>query len=227
MSLKESLSSHQWADSHPAQGTGQVAASDEQLLAAVLAAGGRARSGLTLAQGVLELAGGLTGLERIGAASLRQVPGLGAARAARLAACVEIGRRIRVRAAAPRRRLDSPDAVAACIGPRIGALECEQMWVLAVDAANRLRGMRCVSQGGHHGCSVSAREILRSALADAACGFILAHNHPSGEPAPSADDIAMTRTVARAAEVVGTPLLDHVIVTASGAFCSLMNYGVL
>jgi DNA repair protein RadC len=74
---------------------------------------------------------------------------------------------------------------------------------------------------------VTAREILRCALGDAASAIVLAHNHPSGDPTPSDEDAAMTRAVARAAEVVGVPVLDHVVVTASGEYVSLLERGLL
>jgi DNA repair protein RadC len=117
--------------------------------------------------------------------------------------------------------------VAAAFAPRIGQLEHEQMWVVSLDGRSRLRGMRCVAQGGEHGCTVTARDILRVAMADAALGIVLVHNHPSGEPSPSNEDVSMTRAVAKAAEIVGTPLLDHVIVTSSGAYASLLDLGLL
>jgi DNA repair protein RadC len=99
------------------------------------------------------------------------------------------------------------------------------MWVLSLDGRTRLRAMRQVARGGRHGLVVTAREVLAIALGDAASGFILAHNHPSGSPEPSAADVAMTRSVADAAAIVGVPLLDHVIVTAHGEHRSLLDLG--
>jgi DNA repair protein RadC len=84
-----------------------------------------------------------------------------------------------------------------------------------------------VAQGGLHGCSVHPRDILRAALADAASAILLVHNHPSADPTPSMEDLAMTRMIAEAAAIVGTPLLDHVIIGASGQYASLLDLGVL
>ncbi len=176
---------------------------------------------------VLQQVGGLEGLGRTGPGLLLDVPGLGEARALRLTAAVEIGRRVLVRAARPRKAFTTPAAVAAFIAPRVGQLEHEQMWVLSLDGRNRMRGLRRVAQGGNHSCVVTAREILRTALADGASGFVLAHNHPSGEPAPSPEDIDMTRELAEAADLVGVPLLDHVVVTSSGEYASLLDLGFL
>ena len=100
------------------------------------------------------------------------------------------------------------------------------MWVLSLDGRNRLRGERRVAQGGLHGCAVAARDILRAALTDAASAFVLVHNHPSGDPRPSPEDVAMTAAVARAATVVGVPLVDHVVVS-DGRHASMLELGVL
>jgi len=117
--------------------------------------------------------------------------------------------------------------VAEYLAPRADSPDVEQLWVLSLDGRNGLRGLRCVARGGRHGCAVTAREILCCALGDAASAIVLAHNHPSGDPTPSDEDVAMTRAVARAGDVVGIPVLDHVIVTASGRYASLLDQGLL
>jgi DNA repair protein RadC len=199
------------------------ALSDADLMALVIGHGVRGRPVMSLASELLDRIGGLEGLARAGPALLARVPGLGHAKALRLAASVEIGRRIRERAAGHRKVFAAPSAVAAAFAPRIGALDHEQMWVLSLDGRNRLRGARRVAQGGRHGLVVTAREILGIALADAATGFVLVHNHPSGSPTPSEADIEMTQAVSLAADIVGVPLLDHVVVTASGDYCSMLD----
>jgi DNA repair protein RadC len=206
---------------------GIEALSDRDLLALVIGTGTRGCSVNGLAEEVLVHAGGLEGIARVGPARLAQLRGLGAAKAWRLSASVELGRRLAARAAADRHTLASADDVADVFTARIGALDHEEMWVVSVDGRNRLRGSRRVAQGGRHGLAVTSREVLCAALSDAASAFILVHNHPSGSPRPSAADIHMTQEVARAADVVGVPLLDHVIVTASGAYCSLLDEELL
>jgi DNA repair protein RadC len=91
---------------------------------------------------------------------------------------------------------------------------------------NGLRAARRVAEGGLHGCAVDPRDILRAALREAASAFVLVHNHPSGDPAPSDEDISLTNMVARAGAVLGTPLVDHVIV-AAGGHASLFDLGLL
>jgi len=205
--------------------SGFDALSDADLMALVIGHGVRGRPVMSLAGDLLDHVGGLEGLSRAGPALLAAVPGLGHAKAMRIAASVEIGRRIRERAASHRATFACASAVADAFVPRIGALDHEQMWVLSLDGRMRLRGARRAAQGGRHGLIVTAREILGLALADAATGFVLVHNHPSGSPAPSEADITMTRAICRAADIVGVPLLDHVVVTASGDYCSLLDEG--
>jgi DNA repair protein RadC len=178
-------------------------------------------------RGLLDRLGGLKALGAADEAALRADGWLDAPRARRLVASIELGRRVVAHAAAPGPGLATPAAVAALLTPRLGSLDHEQMWVLSLDGRNRLKAMKCVALGGAHGCGVTARDILRAALGHGASGFVLVHNHPSGEPRPSVEDVAMTRAVARAAEVVGVPLVDHVIVTAGGDWASLLEAGAL
>ncbi|MDB5212565.1 MAG: repair protein RadC [Myxococcaceae bacterium] len=137
------------------------------------------------------------------------------ASARRIAAAFELGRRATKDALAPASVTSSAD-VAAWAATRLSALDHEELWLLALDGRSRLRAVRCVARGGLHGMGVRAADPIRLALRAAASGFVLVHNHPSGDPAPSAEDLEFTRRVAAAAAVVGTPLLDHVVVASEG-----------
>ena len=118
------------------------------------------------------------------------------------------------------------EAVVEWARPKLAALDHEEVWMLALDGQNALKALKCVARGGQHGCALTARDILRPAIAGGASAIVLVHNHPSGDPSPSEDDIAMTRALAAAATVVGLPLLDHVIVARQGAF-SLLDLGLV
>ena len=109
--------------------------------------------------------------------------------------------------------------------PRLATLDHEELWLLAVDGQHGLRAARRVASGGLHGLHVSARDPLRIALREGASAFVLVHNHPSGDPAPSQEDIAFTRTVERAARVIGIPLLDHVVIARRRA-TSMLEVGL-
>lgn len=111
-----------------------------------------------------------------------------------------------------RERAPSFDDAAEIFFESLKNLPVEEVHVLFVDGQNRVTGLECVSRGGLHGCALSCRDVLRGAIAANASAIIVGHNHPSGDPRASADDIAMTKSLAAACEVVGVPLLDHIIV---------------
>jgi DNA repair protein RadC len=96
-------------------------------------------------------------------------------------------------------------------------LDHEELWLLLLDGRNGLRAARRVASGGIHGLHVSVRDVLRIALREAASAFILVHNHPSGDPTPSGEDQTFTAAVTEGANLVGCPLLDHVIVARQRA----------
>jgi DNA repair protein RadC len=206
---------------------GPAALGDAELVAVLLGTGCTGRPAPVVAAALLESLGGLVGLGRVGLGGIAEQPGVGLAKAARLAAAIELGRRAACRAADPRAPVRTSAEVAALFAPRVGALDHEEMWVLALDGRNHLRGARRVAMGGLHGCAVAARDIVRLALAEAASAIVLVHNHPSGDPTPSIEDVSMTRAVADAATAVGVPLVDHVVVVATGRYASLLDLGVL
>ena len=179
-----------------------------------------------LAAALLEESGGVGGLARAGLGELSARRGRGPAKAARLAGAIELGRR--VAASAARRadaRFPTSTAVDGWARPRLAPLDHEELWALVLDGHQGLRAARRVASGGLHGLHVGARDPLRFALRDGGSSFVLVHNHPSGDPAPSAEDVRFTQEVARAADVVGVPLLDHVIVARSG-YVSMLDDGV-
>jgi DNA repair protein RadC len=200
---------------------------DGELLALVLGTG---RAGLpvgVLAAMLLEEHGGISGLARAGIGELVARTGVGTAKAARLMAAIELGRRA-VTAASRDVTARMPDrtAVEAWAHPRLATLDHEELWLLALDGHHGLRSARRVASGGIHGLHVAARDPLRVALREGASAFVLVHNHPSGDPAPSPEDVAFTRTVERAAGVVGIPLLDHVVIARRRA-TSMLEEGLL
>ena len=108
---------------------------------------------------------------------------------------------------------------------RILAEQCEVMYVVCLDGRNRVTHLSEVERGGLHGCSVSPRDILRVVLMCGASAFILVHNHPSGDPTPSGEDITMTKKVEQAAKLVGVPLVDHIIIASWEKHSSLLDLG--
>jgi len=201
--------------------------SDAELLAVVLGTGSAGEPVTELAQDLLEAAGGLEGLARASPHGMALRRGLGPAKAARVSAALELGRRALFAGMVLRTTLlGSFDAVARWARPRLAGLDHEEVWLLGLDGRSALKSARRIAQGGQHGCALTTRDVLGPALRDAVSGIVLVHNHPSGDPRPSVEDIAMTRELARACRVVGVPLFDHVVVARGGA-ASLLEAGAL
>lgn len=201
--------------------------SDFELVAVLLGTGERGRKVTQLAFDLLEYTGGLAGLAEQGVHSITSKRGVGLAKAARIGAALELGRRVLAeQASAVRLTIGSSADVAAWARSRLSGLDHEQVWVLSLDGRNGLRAARRVAEGGLHGCSLEARDVLRAVLRAAASGFVLVHNHPSGDPAPSDEDVDLTTHIVECGRAVGTPLLDHVIV-AGAAYSSLFDLGLI
>lgn len=200
--------------------------SDADLLAIVLGTGSAGQSVVLLAAQLLEAEGGLVGLVKASPHALAQRRGIGPGKAARLSAALELGRRAQIGALGARSiSVRGYEDVVAWAKPRLATLDHEEVWLFALDAQNGVKSVRRISQGGVHGCALTTRDVLAPALRDSASAIVLVHNHPSGDPKPSPEDVAMTRAVAEACEVVGVPLFDHVVVARGGA-CSLFEHAL-
>lgn len=134
----------------------------------------------------------------------------------RIASAVELLRRAEREEAVLPARITDTKAVFTWAKPRLLPLPHEELWMLALDGRNNVRAARRVCMGGRHGLAVSAPDVLRLALMEGAAGFVLVHNHPSGNPEPSAEDLRFTERVAQAAAAVDVPLYDHVVVATGG-----------
>jgi len=151
---------------------------------------------------------------------LQRALGLTPAAARRLAAAVELHRRL-LRSRRPRTALNQPELVAQLMQPLV-VRDHECLWCLCLDPRSRLIGEPVqVSQGDIDGCDAGPRSFFRNALRRAACTAIAVHNHPTGDPSPSAADAAVTRRLVAAGRAVDVALVDHVVVCADGSFASL------
>lgn len=207
--------------------SGERSLSDEELLTILIGTGCLGHSAREIARRLLDAADGLVGLARAGARGIEAQPGIGVATATRVMAALELGRRLSIRELATARDVVcSFECVARWAIPRLAPLEHEEVWLLCLDARNGLKSRLRIAQGGQHGCALSPRDVLRPAIRDSASGIVLVHNHPSGDATPSAEDLAMTEQVALAADLVGIPLVDHVVVARGGAR-SIRQLGVL
>jgi DNA repair protein RadC len=192
--------------------TGLHALDDQELLALVLGHGVRGRGALTLAGAILDSAGGIHGLARSTADQLAIETGLGPATAARLVAAIEMGRRTLQRQPDPRTKITSPRALAAYLMPLYGASHVERFGVVLVDTKHQLIRVRIIAVGSSDSVMAEPREVFRDALLGGASAVVLFHNHPSGDPTPSPDDVSLTHRMINAGRVVGIDVIDHLIV---------------
>jgi len=190
---------------------GVAALGDNELLALVLGSGSRDGDALAIANRLLEQAGGLHGLTRTGPGALRDVAGVGRARAAQVLAAVELGRRTLVRGADERARLNSPRQLAAHLLPLYGAHPVEQFGIVMLDTKHRVIRTKVLSVGSLDTTVVHPREVFREAASAAAAAIVLFHNHPSGDPTPSTDDLVMTTRMVNAGDIMGIEVIDHLI----------------
>ena len=186
--------------------------SDEELLAVILKCGTRERNVIELAGDLLALAGGrLYGLSELSAADLRAVPGIGPVKSVQLECIFALSRRIYKSGKTRPKKMNSPEAVAAYYMEDMRAKESEEVQVLFLDTKCGLISEKTVSVGTVNGSLMPVREILSRALRVNAVSLILMHNHPSGDPAPSEEDIRTTERIRDAAALIGLNLLDHIV----------------
>lgn len=200
---------------------------DAELLALLLGTGHRGMPVVELASTLLDSFDGLEGIARAGVLALGERPGVGIVKALRILAGIEVGRRFLCRAGRRREPLESSAAVLARFAPLLAGIDHEEMWVVGLDASNAVRGSHRIALGGVHACAMTPRDLLRAALVDAAAGVVIVHNHPSGNPTPSMDDIVMTKRFMAAADVVGVTLVDHVILGHETDYCSMLDLGLI
>jgi DNA repair protein RadC len=197
-----------------------------ELLAIVLGGGGRGDSGLTLAHTLLENFASLADLGRAKPSELAALPGLAMARSAALAAAFELGRRAAQPVRAPLTMVEGPSDAADIVRPWLANLRQEAVTALYLGGRHQLLHVQIVALGGLNAASVEPREVFRGAVASAACAIVLAHNHPSGSPEPSEDDVRLTHRLARCGETLGIEVLDH-LVLGEGSFVSLRERGLM
>ena len=199
---------------------------DEELLALLIGTGFRGRDAVAVARALLRETGGIGGLSRQGLGSLTRMPGMGIAKAARVLAAVELGSRLGQREGPHRQRLRCSDDIFRRYRVRMGGFSQEVFLVVGLNNKNEVVTEAVVAMGGVDECPVSPREVFRPLIAEACARMIALHNHPSGDCTPSPEDVALTRRIASAGELLGIPLLDH-LVLGEGRYTSLRDLGML
>jgi DNA repair protein RadC len=192
---------------------GPDALTAQELLAVLLGTGYPGRDALDVAGALLaRVDGSLCRLAGRPAVEVARIPGVGRAKAARLAAALELGRRLEAEATPPPQRIRGPGDVQRLCSPRLRDLAVEEFHVLALGSQSQLLADMLITRGLLNSSLVHPREVFRAAIAEAAAGIIVVHNHPSGDPTPSADDRAVTRQLVEAGRLLDLPVYDHVII---------------
>ena len=186
--------------------------SDTELLAMLLRSGTRGQDVLTLSARLIADAGSLADLIRWQAKDFRRLKGIGRVKALQLVTVMEIARRILSDQGEEQPLLDRPDRILEHLRPIVTGLEVEKFWVLCLNRRNRLLKRVELTSGTANATLAHPREVFRIAVRESASAIVCAHNHPSGDPAPSAPDIQITRLLREAARTIDINLLDHVII---------------
>ena len=195
---------------------GSDRASTTELLAVLLGTGTRRRPVLEAAQHLLQTVGGLTRLAHAAPRELMAIDGIGMARSTRIAAAFQLGRRALEESGPTASPECSPERVYRRLGPRLRTLRQEVFVVLGLDARNSITSEAEVARGSLTFVDVHPREVFRPLIRETAAAGVVAHNHPSGDPTPSVEDISLTHRLLAVGEIVGIPIVDHIIIGNDG-----------
>ncbi|MBN1956187.1 MAG: DNA repair protein RadC [Anaerolineae bacterium] len=191
---------------------GPAALSTAELIAIVLRTGVGGENVLSIANRLLARHDGIAGLARASLPELVTERGVGPAKAAQLQAALELGRRMVAAAPGERPQIRTPADVAAMLVAEMGCLEQEHFRVLLLDTRNRVLASQLIYKGSLNQSQVRVGEVFRAAIRRNAAALIVAHNHPSGDPAPSPEDVAVTRELVTAGKLLGIEVLDHLVI---------------
>jgi DNA repair protein RadC len=203
---------------------GPEALSNSELLAIVLRVGSRGESAVRLGERLLSEFEGLAGIARARIPQLSALPGMGLAKAAQVKAAFELGKRLATSVEEARAVVRGAADVVALVREELRLREQECLAAVFLDARNQVLRMRILTVGTLTGSPAHPREVFKEALAQGCASVILCHTHPSGDPTPSRDDVALTGRMVKAGEVMGIPVLDHIII-GGGRYVSLKEAG--
>ena len=196
---------------------GPAALSDTELLAMLLRSGSKGHNVITIAQRLIAEAGSLAALVKWNESEFRRLTGIGRVKALQLVTVMEIARRVLAKGTDAEAVFNRPELVLAHFHPQIAGLAVEKFWVLCLNRKNRLLKQVEITSGTATSSLAHPREVFREAIRQGATAVVCVHNHPSGDPAPSAADVQVTRQLREAARAVDIELLDHVIVGRAAA----------
>jgi DNA repair protein RadC len=203
---------------------GPEALSTAELLAIVLRVGSRGESAVRLAERLLSEFGGLAGIARARVPQLSALTGMGLAKAAQLKAAFELGKRLATSGEGPKPVVSNAHEAAKLVMEDLRYRQQECLAAIFLDTRNQVICVRTITVGTLTGSPAHPREIFREALAQGCAHLIVCHNHPSGDPSPSRDDISLTTRLVQVGELMGIPVLDHIII-GDGKYVSVKEAG--
>ena len=208
---------------------GPSALSDSELLAVLLGTGSQRENAVEVGRRILSASGGIEQIARQGLGSLASIDGVGEAKAARLIAALELGVRAFEQAgrkAAWQSRFSCSADIHGAYKARLSVLQQEVFLVVGLNNKNEVKRELIVAKGSVNECRVEPREVFRPMIAEAAARLILIHNHPSGDPEPSPDDVRLTKRLSSIGELIGIPILDHIVI-GRRSYSSMRDLGIL
>ena len=204
---------------------GPQALSSAELLAILLRVGVRGENAVQVGQRLLQAFGGLGGLHRAPFEELVGQHGIGEAKAAQLKAAIELGRRLMLESPEERPTINSPADAAALVRYEMAALEQEHLRALLLDTRNHVLDIVEVYRGSVNSSQVRVGEVFKAAVRRGAPAILVVHNHPSGDPTPSPDDVAVTRALVQAGKLLDVEVLDHLVI-GRGRYVSMKERGL-
>jgi DNA repair protein RadC len=204
---------------------GPAALSNAELLAILLRVGRPGENAVALSTRLLAEFGGLAGLAKASFHDLVSIKGVSTAKTAQLKAAIELGRRLLITSPDARPQITSPLDAANLLMLEMGSLEQEHLRTLLLDTKNRVLASPTVYKGNVNSSIIRVSEIFREAIRENATALIVAHNHPSGDPTPSPEDVQVTRSIVQAGMMLGIDVLDHIVI-GHQRFVSLKERGL-
>jgi DNA repair protein RadC len=204
---------------------GPQALSNAELIAILVRVGVKGENAVSVGQRLLNKFGGLNGLHRAQFAELKNQHGIGEAKAAQIKAAIELGRRLTLESPEERPSINSPADAAALVAYEMSALEQEHLRVMLLDRRNHVLDTVEIYKGSVNSSQIRVGEIFKEAIRQNASALIVIHNHPSGDPTPSPDDVAVTRAIVQAGKLLDMDVLDHMVI-GQGKWVSLKERGL-
>ena len=204
---------------------GPQALTNAELIAILVRVGVKGENAVSVGQRLLNKFGGLKGLHRAPFAELKKQHAIGEAKAAQIKAAIELGRRLTLESPEERPSINSPADAAALVAYEMSALEQEHLRVMLLDRRNHVLDTVEIYKGSVNSSQIRVGEIFKEAIRQNASALIVIHNHPSGDPTPSPDDVAVTRAIVQAGKLLDMDVLDHMVI-GQGKWVSLKERGL-